>query len=232
MAVDVALARCLEPAEGVLRIYSWSHPTLSLGRNQPAWKRYGEVVSGRLEGRVVRRPTGGREVLHDRELTYAVVARDRALGGPRATFEVINRALVVALQALGVPAELARSEGRVPALGAGACFNRPVENEIQARGQKIVGSAQARIGRTLLQHGSLPLLPGPELVPGLRYGGGSVAELLGQQVRFTVVADSIETAMAEALPGEWRRGRLRPREQRVAASLLAHYESPAWTWRR
>lgn len=232
MALDVALARCLEPDQGVLRIYGWSHPTLSFGRNQPAKDRYGSFAAAQLDGHVVRRPTGGREVLHDRELTYSVVLPSRALGGPRSTYRTLNATLVEAIQSLGVPARLARSDGPSPQLDAGACFREPMSDEIEAAGRKLVGSAQARIGDVLLQHGSLPIQPPSLGLESLRSAGTSLSELLSESVSFSAVAEAVESAMTRALGGLWRRGRVRVREWRVAASLLPHYESPTWTWRR
>ncbi len=232
MALDVALARCLKLDQGVLRIYGWSHPTLSFGRNQPARDRYGSLAKAQLDGHVVRRPTGGREVLHDRELTYSVVLPSRALGGPRLTYRTLNATLVEAIRSLGVPARLAQSHNRSPQPDAGACFREPVRDEIEAAGRKLVGSAQARIGDVLLQHGSLPIQP-PSLGPeSLRSAGISLSELLSKSICFSTVAEAIESAMTRALGGLWCRGRVRVREQRMAASLLHHYESPTWTWRR
>ena len=83
MAVDHALAETADPDAGWLRLYRWTRPTLSLGRNEPAAGFYDFERAGRLGIDVVRRPTGGRGVLHDAELTYAVVA-PVAAGGLRA----------------------------------------------------------------------------------------------------------------------------------------------------
>ena len=84
MAWDHTLALWCGPDRAVLRLYSWDRPTLSLGRNEPAAQLYSrDALRNRGVG-VVRRPTGGRAVLHHRELTYAVCAPIRALGGVRA----------------------------------------------------------------------------------------------------------------------------------------------------
>lgn len=232
MALDEALARCLGPGEGVLRIYGWSHPTLSFGRNQPARERYATAASSLLAGHVVRRPTGGREVLHDQELTYAVVVPRRALGGPRATLRRLSEALLEAVRSLGVEARLAPEGLPSPPLDAGACFAISLPSEIEAAGRKLVGSAQARLGKALLQHGSLPLgrpLRGPR---ALRDAGTSLSELAGRRIPFSAAAAAVEAAMRQALAGRWRQTPVALRERRVAASLRRHYESPDWTWRR
>ncbi|HEV2149493.1 MAG TPA: hypothetical protein VGR37_18985, partial [Longimicrobiaceae bacterium] len=101
MAVDAALAESVRQGGlPVLRFYRWDPPCLSLGRNQPAAGRY-DLDALRARGvDVVRRPTGGRAVLHDRELTYSVAVADGALGGPRECYAAVNRALVAGLRRL------------------------------------------------------------------------------------------------------------------------------------
>ncbi len=159
MAVDVALAKALEESEGVLRIYRWARPTPSLGRNQPARDRYDPSAIEALGGDVVRRPSGGREVMHDRELTYSVILPLRGLGGLRQSYVTLNQGLVSALRSLGVNARLAPRTGRPPGPEGGDCFKQAAEGEVEVDGRKLVGSAQARIGHALLQHGSILLAP-------------------------------------------------------------------------
>jgi lipoate-protein ligase A len=159
MAMDEALARTLHPEEGVLRIYRWSRPTLSLGRNQSARSRYDPEAFGPLGAEVVRRPTGGREVLHDRELTYALVVPLNGPGDLRAVYRLVNDALVAAVGSLGVRARTAPRTGRTPRPEAGACFRRAAEGEVEVEGRKLVGSAQVRLGSCILQHGSLLMGP-------------------------------------------------------------------------
>jgi lipoate-protein ligase A len=268
MAVDEALARCRAPGEGTLRIYRWARPTLSFGRNQPARGRYDESVAPLIGAEVVRRPTGGREVLHDRELTYAIILPLRRLGGLREAYAEVNAGLVDALRSLGVPAEAAPRLGRPPGLEAGACFAVAAPGEVTVAGRKLVGSAQARVEGSLLQHGSLLL--GPPSVsleafrapPTARAGEGpgdgvqrhglegavTLQEVLGGEgakggnpgrvdgaagaVSFPLVAGAVESALAGRFGGEWRRDDLRDEERAVARSLLPHYQSTSWTWRR
>ena len=245
MALDVALARLARDGEGVLRIYRWSRPTLSLGRNQPARDRYDPMAAARLGAEIVRRPTGGREVMHDRELTYAVVAPLAALGGLREAYRTVNDALLAALRSLGVAAKRAARGKRPPDPGAGPCFGRPAEGEVVVRGRKLVGSAQARFGKVLLQHGSLllgrPSVPmtalagaarGAPAVANASDGAITLAELLSCEPGFPAVAAAVEASLAATLGGEWARGEASAREREVAAALLPHYESVSWTWRR
>ncbi|TVP54950.1 MAG: lipoate--protein ligase family protein [Gemmatimonadales bacterium] len=241
MAVDHALARELPPGEGVLRIYRWQRATLSFGRNQPAKGRYDPMAIDGFGVEVVRRPTGGREVLHDRELTYAAILPLRNPDGLRGTYGRINRALVNALRSLGVESTLAPGGGDPLSPDAGACFRAPAPGEVVAAGRKLVGSAQRRIGSTLLQHGSLLLAPSTttfaalRVQPGPEPGGGqgiSLAELGVAPLPFARVGAVVEAAMAGSYGGKWEIDELRPREREVAERLRTQYESSDWTWRR
>lgn len=241
MARDHALALEREPGMGVLRIYGWDHPTVSFGRNEPARGLYDPGAAEREGLRFVRRPTGGRAVLHDHEITYCVVTAPRAWGGVRAAYEAINRGLVAALGLLGVDAALAGApeDGEAP-LCAGPCFQIPAEGEIVARGRKLVGSAQARVEGALLQHGSV-LLSGSQ-DPLARIGPEAAAEagarpvtlrsLLGSVPGWDDLVEALVEGFGRALGGCWEPGELTPAERRSAAELTARYASEEWTWRR
>ncbi len=174
MAVDHALAACSSPGEAVLRIYRWSCPTVSFGSNEPACDRYDPAAGHSAGVEFVRRPTGGRAVLHDRELTYAAVLPCPKPGGLRATYGLINRGLVEALCSLGVPAAMDAGRGLPASRGFAAkrgsaagpdtrpCFDEPAPGEVTVAGRKLVGSAQARLQGVLLQHGSRLIGPGQE----------------------------------------------------------------------
>jgi lipoyl(octanoyl) transferase len=249
MAVDEALARCRRDGEGVVRIYRWRRPALSLGRNQPAVGRYDPHALASLGVEVVRRPTGGREVLHDREVTYAVAVPLSGPGSLRALYHGVNRALVQALGALGVAgAEIAAPGSRTPNPDAGACFAEPAAGEVVVGGRKLVGSAQVRLGTTLLQHGSLlldrpsirldavvsgGLAPAPGGIAGEAEGGITLRELIGTASDFDAVAATFEAALAGTFGGSWRRADgIAPDEEARARALEAGYLDPAWTWRR
>ena len=175
MARDHALAAGLGPGTGTLRFYRWTPATLSLGRNEPFTVVYREFLRKRPDIDVVRRPTGGRAVLHDRELTYSVVLPARALGGPRRAYRRINEALVEGLRRLGADALVAGGRALPP--DAGPCFLEPAEGEVVVAGRKVVGSAQVRIGDAVLQHGSLLLLAdqSPLLAQAALAGAGASA---------------------------------------------------------
>lgn len=155
MARDTALmARARDTGESVFSVYSWSAPTLSLGRNQPAKGHYdlGELRRRGIE--VVRRPTGGRALLHDHEVTYSVTAPvdEESL---RDSYSRINRVLLEGLRRLGVTASGANGEQPTPRPGDLPCFASPAAGELVTAGAKLVGSAQVREHGALLQHGSI-----------------------------------------------------------------------------
>jgi lipoate-protein ligase A len=236
MAVDHALATELEPDAGVLRLYRWDRPTLSFGRNEPSRALYDPELARERNVGLVRRPTGGRAVLHHEELTYGVVLAVGALGGLKETYHRINEALVDAMVALGVPAALAPSTGSALAPDAGPCFDAPAEGEVVAHGRKLVGSAQVRIGRSVLQHGSIILdgdqgliaeLGGPEPSPP-----ATLAGLLGRVPERARLDEAMHAAFRARMGGSWERSDLTPAERDAVAVHEKQYLDPEWTWRR
>jgi lipoate-protein ligase A len=199
MAIDQALmARARRTGEGVLRVYTWSAPTLSLGRHQSARGRVNPDVARDLGVSLVRRPTGGRALLHHREVTYSVTAALGRDDSVRTWYESINTVLLRALLALGVNAEPAVVSGRTPLPATASCFVRPDEGEITVGGRKLVGSALLRQEGALLQHGSIlldddqqmlnALLPADELRPA---PAGTLRQALGTVPSVNAVADAL-----------------------------------------
>lgn len=252
MAIDHALALSLPSSTGVVRLYGWSRPTLSLGRHETAVGVWDPGAARHAGVDVVRRPTGGRAVFHHLEVTYSVTVPARALGGARGAYAVIHRGLVLGLRKLGVPAELVTTQGRILSPDAGPCFQDPAPGEIMAAGGKVVGSAQARLGGVLLQHGSV-LLDGSqeESLTHLRCagrhatsgsgerGGSPGATTLTQSLGYTPtpqqLAGVLLQGLAQVLPGleEGEGGMgLATEEEALAQALLNRYESSEWTWLR
>ena len=253
MALDHALARSVADGEAVLRLYGWARPSVSFGRNEPAAGRYSWPAARERGIDYVRRPTGGRAVLHADELTYAVVAPSGALGGARAAYRRINEALAEALRALGASVEVAR-EGVTLSPDAGPCFRAPAAGEVVVEGRKLVGSAQARIDGALLQHGSIILSGDQSLLEELKLppqnataqdgqgSGGAAAsaaclgDLLGEreseQLARRLVRE-LRAAFAACFPGTWYTGGYTPSELAEADRLEdEQYARGSWTWRR
>lgn len=160
MALDDALLHSVASGASVpiLRLYRWQPATLTVGYAQTidAGIDLDACRAGGID--VVRRPTGGRAVLHDREVTYAVIA---PVGGPFGTgvaesYRVIAGVLRNVLCKFGLPAELVPGQSRGQP-GRAACFTAPAQHELLVDGCKVAGCAQKRRGQMFLQHGSIPL---------------------------------------------------------------------------
>ncbi len=230
MALDVALLHdAAATGRSFLRLYRWSPPCLSFGRNEPALARYDRAEIQRRGWDVVRRPTGGRAVWHEDEVTYAVAAPIAAFGSLPASYCAIHERLAAALRTLGVPARLAPKNGRPVGLGAGACFASPVGGEVIVHGRKVVGSAQVRLGSAFLQHGSILLAGSPEGIqaisrqPSAVSSATSLSDVLRRTVTFDEVADTIVAAWTPALTPTV------PYRPLPSSTVFA---DPAWTWRR
>src|SRR5438477_278859 len=134
MALDEALmTRATETGECVFRLYEWSRPTISFGRNQSARARYDTDRIHYLGIDIVRRPTGGRAILHHREITYSVTAPSDT-SSLRETYSRINGILQMGLSRLGVPVETAGISQRAPAPGMRPCFDTPTRGELVSQG--------------------------------------------------------------------------------------------------
>jgi len=155
MAIDSALlaSRRAGRCAPTLRLYRWLTPTVTMGRFQ----KEGQVDLDACRRRgfeVVRRPTGGRGVLHDDELTYSVAAHveDGIPRGVAASYRHLCAALAEAYRMLGVEAELTpRSRG---AADSGACYLHATQADLSLGAAKLSGSAQVWSGDAVLQHGS------------------------------------------------------------------------------
>jgi lipoate-protein ligase A len=239
MAFDEALLhRARETGETVLRVYTWSAPTLSLGRNQRAAGLY-DLELARARGvEFVRRPTGGRAVLHHREITYSVTApvSDANL---RDSYERINALLVRALRILGVDVSVATNEQPAPLPDASPCFEVPTVGELTFRGRKLVGSAQWREDGALLQHGSILIDDDQRLIAQLSRGMPSpsvepatLREALGRAPDGYEIAEALIDATSES--GDDPGALLVPDAELLgrAGMLEARYSSSDWTWRR
>ena len=182
MAVDETLLdRADRSGDAFLRLYRWNPPCLSLGRNEPAIERPGIAT--------VRRPTGGRAVWHEHEVTYAVAAPLAMFGRLRSAYCAIHERLAAALRSLGADARLA--EDRPIARLAErpiSCFATTVGGEILVHGRKLVGSAQVRRGAAFLQHGSI-LLDGAAME-----NATTLRQVLGRLVTFEEVTLAIVAA--------------------------------------
>lgn len=242
MARDAALlARAAATGESIFSVYTWARPTLSFGRNQRA---IGQYHRGRIFERlmdVVRRPTGGRAILHHREITYSVAAPLREEESLRGAYARINTILLGGLARVGVDASIA-SGGHAANPESSPCFVRPADGEIMAGGRKLVGSAQWRGESAFLQHGSILVDDDQTSLASLAaYGEGEAAAippppatlraLLGRAPETAQMAAAMFDSVRETerVAGSW----MDEDEIRDAAlDRLPEFLDEGWTWRR
>lgn len=246
MAIDEAILESYLAAAGpvppTLRLYGWSPPALSLGARQPAGGAHDPAFLGAHRIDLVRRPTGGRAVLHEHERTYAVIGTLRGGpfgGGVTATYERIATALAGALRLLGVVCdEASRSVARDPGpLGPPICFDTPTAHEARVGGRKLIGSAQLRRRGAFLQHGSILLRADADRL-GRAIGTTARAERfidLDSILRRAVRTDEVDAAVRAAFESEFgvslEPTDLTERERRLAEDLRrAKYADARWTY--
>jgi lipoyl(octanoyl) transferase len=239
MAIDQALLeRAHTSDEGWLRLYTWEPHCLSFGRHEPAARCYDRERMTAMGLDAVRRPTGGRAVWHSRELTYAVAIPYRLFGSLQSAYLEIHRMLAEALRLAGLPVSLA-PRARVPGLEAGACFAEPVGGEIMKQGRKLVGSAQVRWKRALLQHGSILLADDQQMVAACARLGGEGAPCSDQQhqapelpLSSDQLIEAITGASLSRWRGTWRRISGSAEVLEAARLHVDRFRSAAWTWER
>lgn len=253
MALDQTLAEACAAGESAptLRFYRWHPPAVSLGRHQPIDDIDAEAVAARGY-EIVRRPTGGRAILHTDELTYSVAApadEPRVLGSVMDAYLRLSNALLLGLRELGLEADKAAGSVRAGPDVSAACFEVPSAYEITARGRKLIGSAQSRRAGYVLQHGSLPLVgnivrlvdvlalepaEAKRLRAELVARAGTLAEALGlpedaPELRFEHVAQALCRGFTATLNLEFRPGQPSPAELRRAAVLIREqFGNPDW----
>jgi lipoyl(octanoyl) transferase len=162
MAIDEAVLEAVGQTQALpsIRLYAWDPACLSIGYAQPC-SDVDQKSLNILGWDWVRRPTGGRAILHTDELTYSVIApltEPRVSGGVLESYQRLSKALLTALHSLHIPAQAHPTNpiGNIRENGA-VCFDVPSNYEIVVNGKKLIGSAQARRKDGVLQHGTLPL---------------------------------------------------------------------------
>ena len=239
MALDVALMRrAARAGDAVFRIYGWESPTLSLGRNQRARGCYDDAAAKRLGVSFVRRPTGGRALLHHREITYSATLPAADPAGAARAYDFINEVLLAGLAALGVDAVPAPAGNAIPP-GLRPCFDVPAEREIVVSGRKLVGSAQWRKDGALLQHGSILVADDQSLIDqllvtptGATPVAATLAGSLGHEPDRADVARAIRRAL-ETRVGQTVTTLASDAVAPAELDALRHeYGEATWTWRR
>lgn len=253
MASDAALLARVQPDRAVWRWYDWDQPTVSFGRHEAVRDRFSTASLAGAGLEAVRRPTGGRALLHADTLTYSVVLPLPASVSWREAYAAVNTVLAEALCAAGVPVTLAPP--RIERISDGAvCFDAPDEGELLLNGRKLVGSAVWRQGEGYLQHGSLLLRDRQELLhtaadlplPPVSAAASLDNVLPSDELAATI--DRFKAAVTDRLTrwAVWPGHGAAAHQDHVQVSALepdaalraeiarqaTHFASEAWLWRR
>jgi lipoate-protein ligase A len=254
MAVDAAILENVIAGQSpaTLRFYDWDPACLSLGFAQ-LFADVDEEALAAHGWHVVRRPTGGRAILHTDELTYSVIGASdepRLVGGVLDSYKRLSEGLIRSLLLIGLPVERQqmREGNGFGALDNPVCFEVPSDYEITLKGKKIIGSAQARKKGGVLQHGSLPLFGDiaritevlnysdedkrREAAERVRARAATVEEGLGRRVSWQEAGDAFLRGFNETLNIEFVEGELSEAELVAADRWMAErYAGAAWTQR-
>jgi len=243
MAVDEHLFRLAEGSPRTfLRFYRWERPTASLGYSQEA-SRVVDADFCRAHGiDIVRRMTGGKLVLHDREVTYSVASADAVVFTEtvRDSYRLVSAALLKGLERMGLSARLAETSPPAYVKGTMPCFAFPARDEIEIDGKKIIGSAQKRTGALFLQHGSIPLEKDEALLAAVSRPGESaeslgmtsLSEALGRPLDFDAAVGPLVQGFADFFGVSFERFSLGPADREAVRALqTSKYAADAWTFR-
>jgi lipoate-protein ligase A len=262
MAMDEAIV--MAHSEGLvpptLRFYGWNPPTLSIGFFQKAAEVDLTAVEAAGIG-FVRRPTGGRAVLHDRELTYSVIVAESYPGLPSGVTEayrVLSEGLRLGFRQLGLDARMVQGvepggKRSADAAASAACFDAPSWYELVVAGRKVAGSAQLRQKGVVLQHGSILLeLDVKQLFDLLKFPNAAVRQRLEKSfytkavainplrlesglnpVAFAEAEDAFQMGFAEGMGIELEPSEPTDFEKQLADQLMQDkYASSAWNMRK
>jgi len=161
MDFDIELAKNCKPTDAFFRIYRWSPYCISLGANQS----FNDINQEKTKADgvdIVKRPTGGRAILHAEELTYSVVLPLNYKFSPREIYFRISNALMRGLEIYNpvlAKSQLEDYQPNFPKLleepSGVLCFASTARNEVKFNGKKLIGSAQRKLNNVILQHGSI-----------------------------------------------------------------------------
>jgi lipoate-protein ligase A len=247
MAVDDAMFRlCSAGRQGVyptLRFYQWKNPTLSFGSSQKFDRAVDEAYCKKAGYDIVRRPTGGRAVLHHIEATYSVVAPVGEEFGQsiQETYRLVSEGILQGLISIGIKAETEGKDGaeRSDSLTYLPCFSSSTKYELAFEGKKIVGSAQRRSNNAFLQHGSILIdFNSEELLRSIGAGEDaedpgnymtSISRILGRDVGYREVVEHIAIGFEKAYGLKLTEQGLTDEEKDVAAFFEStKYNTDDW----
>lgn len=161
MKKDIELAQNCPEQEAFFRLYRWAPYCISLGANQSFEDI--DLNKAKTDGiDVVKRPTGGRAILHAEEWTYSVILPLNYQYSPKEVYSIISNALIRGLDLYNpelAKSELESTQPNFPKLleepTGVLCFASTAKNEVKFGGKKLIGSAQRKLNNVILQHGSI-----------------------------------------------------------------------------
>lgn len=241
----------------IVRFYGWNPATLSIGYFQKVEKEINMEEVQKLGLGFVRRPTGGRGVLHEHELTYSVIVTEEYPHMPKTvteSYRVISEGLLKGFHHLGMEAyfsvpQTVEEKDSLKNPRSAVCFDAPSWYELVVEGRKVAGSAQTRQKGVILQHGAILLdLDEDKLFSLFKYSSERVREKMQKAFKSKAVAIndirkervSLEEAK-QAFKAGFQDGlniELRPfelsSEQLAYVHRLAQerYESEEWNYKR
>ncbi|QOT01288.1 lipoate--protein ligase family protein [Brevibacterium sp. JNUCC-42] len=259
MAIDEAILSLHSQGKvpPTVRFYTWNPATLSIGYFQKMEKEINiEEVKRRGLG-LVRRPTGGRAVLHDAELTYSVIVSEDHPQMPKSVteaYKVISMGLLHGFQKLGLQAEMVslaseEEKAKYNSPGSSACFDSPSWYELVVEGKKVAGSAQTRQKGVILQHGSIlldmdvdllfSLLTFPServkerMMNSFKQKAVTINEVSSKTISLEEAIEAFYHGFAEGLGIELVAMDLADEEQQLANELAENrYSTDEWNFRR
>jgi len=188
-----------------LRFYLWESPTLSLGYHQKHWPEHWQQLIWQNQSlELVRRPTGGRAVLHQGDLTYAVIT-SQLPENPRIAYQTLCQFLIEAWRSLGLELHYGTT-GRGYIHNPNCFATATAADLILSDGTKLIGSAQLRGNGVILQHGSIRLTPDAELfrqVFGVEMPAPILTSIASPEALIPTVIDALMMAAQECFGGEW-----------------------------
>jgi lipoate-protein ligase A len=255
MAIDEAIM--IAHREGLvpptIRFYQWSPPAVSLGYFQDLQKEIDVDVCQDMGIDIVRRPTGGKAVLHDKELTYSFIIRENhplVNNSILETYKKISGGMIRGLSYIGVTAELVplREKSEIHHSDfKSICFSVPSQYEVQVEGKKIVGSAQVRKREIVLQHGSLLIelekdklfsvfnFPSAQIRERFkkRFNATSLEEILKRKINFSELSEILPRGFEKEFGVRLLEGKLTEEEEKISKELLENkYLTYEWNYER
>ncbi|MDH5160642.1 lipoate--protein ligase family protein [Heyndrickxia oleronia] len=254
MAMDEVLldwhSRGLLPP--ILRFYSWKPAALSLGHFQKTVGRIDVDRAKAIGVEIVRRPTGGLAVLHDKELTYSVVLsekHDKMSPSIIEAYRVLSQGILEGYRYLGIQADLAIPNAPIGKSGTAVCFEESSWYELEIEGKKAAGSAQTRQKGVILQHGSIPMemdieqlydlftFPNEKVKNKAKHlfeqKAVTINQILGRQTSLEEVKDAFKKGFEKGLDIEFTS--YQPNEQmleEIKELMRTKYESEKYTFQR